>query len=206
MKRNIEHKVKGGKVYVKIGNRFVLRNTKPTTPVRKYTLNQLNIVGPSTRLYNNKRLENAMKVYVNTTQKQLAALEMLKMTNKPAYNNAVKHLLGQGYVYNKLKSVGQPGTGFKNYSARAKNNKSLRGFAVFHNSRANGNRILNLLVTHAGEGTGKILMNRMIKNARANGKSVIRLYSVKKAIPFYNKFGFVKNANINGITPMRKKI
>ena len=203
MRRNIEHKVKGGKVYVRIGNKFVLRNTKPSSPVKKYTRNQLNIVGPSTRILNNKRLENAMKVYVNTIKKQLASVEMLKVTNKPAYNNFVKHLLGHGYVYNKLKSVGK---GFKNYSAISKNNKSLRGFAVFHNSRANGNRILNLLVTHTGEGTGKILMNHIIKNAQAHGKSTIRLQSVKKAIPFYNKFGFVSTGNVNGLTPMRRRL
>lgn len=202
MEKNVKSKVKGGKVYVKIGNKFVLRNAKANvSPVRKYTRNQLNILGPSAHKLNNKRLENALKVYNNTVQRQRANASTL---NKAAYNNAVKHLLSRPYVYNKLKSVGVGN--FKSYSAISKNNKTLRGFAVYHNSRANGNRILNLLVTHSGGGIGKILMNHIIKNARAHGKSVIRLQSVKKAVPFYNQFGFVSTGHVNGLTPMRKRL
>jgi GNAT superfamily N-acetyltransferase len=202
MEKNVKSKVVGGKVYIKVGNKFVLRNTKPYIPVRKYTLSQLNLAGPGTQKYNNKRIENAMKVYANAVQKQLNAVEMLRVLNRPAYNKAVRHILSQGYVYDKLKTVGQ--LGFKNYTARAKNNQSLRGFAVFHNSRANGNRILNLLVTRSGEGTGKILMNRILNNAKRNGKS-IRLNSVKSAVNFYKRFGFEPSGNVGGLTPMRKR-
>jgi hypothetical protein len=202
MEKNVKSKVVGGKVYVKVGNKFVLRNTKPSASVRKYTRNQLNLKGPGTQKYNNKRIENAMKVYANAVQKQLNAIELLRMLNKPAYNKAVRHILGQGYVYDKLKSVGQ--LGFKNYTARAKNNQSLRGFAVFHNSRANNNRIINLLVTRPREGTGKILMNRILKNANTNGKSV-RLNSVKSAVNFYKLFGFEPTGNVGGLTPMRRR-
>jgi GNAT superfamily N-acetyltransferase len=203
MKKNIKTKVVGGKVYKKIGNEFVLRNTGPSAPIRKYTANQLNLNGPGTRIYNSSRLENAMKVYVNAIQKQRNAIELLSVINKPAYNKAVRHLLSQSYVYDKLKTVGQ--LGFKNYTARAKNNKSLRGFAVIHNSRANGNRILNLLVTRPREGTGKVLMNRIINNAKKNGKS-IRLNSVKSAVNFYKRFGFEPTGNIVGLTPMRRRV
>lgn len=202
LKKNIKTKVVGGKLYVKIGNKFVLRNAGPSAPARRYTLNQLNLTGPGTRIYNNPRIENAMKVYKNAIQKQLNAVEMLRVINKPEYNKAVRYILSQGYVYDKLKSVGK--LGFKNYTAHAKNNKSLRGFAVIHNSRANGNRILNLLVTRPCEGTGKILMNRILNNAKKNGKSV-RLNSVKSAVNFYKRFGFEASGNVNGLTPMRRR-
>jgi hypothetical protein len=206
MNKPIKTKTVNGKLYVKVGNKFVLRNTKPSAPVRKYTLNKLNVAGPGTRLYNNKRIKNAMEVYGNARQKQLNAIEILSVTNRPAYNKAVRHILGPGYVYNKLKSVGQPRLGFKNYSARAKNNGSLRGFAVFHNSEANGNRIVNLLVTRPREGTGKILMNRILKNAVRNGKTVITLNSVKSAVNFYKLFGFQPSGNVGGLTPMRRRL
>jgi hypothetical protein len=204
MNKPIKTKTVNGKLYVKVGNKFVLRNTKPSAPVRKYTLNQLNVAGPGTRLYNNKRIQNAMKVYGNARQKQLNAIEILRVTNRPSYNKALRHILGQGYVYDKLKSVGQ--LGFKNYTAHAKNNKSLRGFAVFHNSRANNSRILNLLVTRPREGTGKVLMNRILKNAVRNGKTVITLNSVKSAVNFYKLFGFQPSGNVNGLTPMRRRL
>ena len=203
MKKNVKSKVIGGKVYVKIGNKFVLRKTEPSAPARRYTLNKLNLAGPGTRIYNNPRIENAMKVYVNAVQKQLNAAEILRVINRPAYNKAIRHILSQSYVFDKLKSVGQ--LGFKNYTARAKNNRSLRGFAVIHNSRANGNRILNLLVTRPGEGTGRILMNRIVNNAKRNGKS-IRLNSVKSAVNFYKRFGFEATGNVNGLTPMRRRV
>lgn len=206
MNKPIKTKTVSGKLYVKVGNKFVLRNTGPSVPVRKYTLNQLNVAGPGTRIYNNHRIENAMKVYGNARQKQLNAIEILRMTNRPAYNKSIRKILGQGYVYNKLKSVGQPILGFKNYSARAKNNGSLRGFAVIHNSRANNSRILNLLVTRPREGTGKVLMNRIIKNAVRNRKTVVTLNSVKSAVNFYKLFGFESVGNVGGLTPMRKKI
>ena len=205
MKKNVKSKVIGGKVYVKIGNKFVLRKTEPSAPARRYTLNKLNLAGPGTRIYNNPRIENAMKVYVNAVQKQLNAAEILRVINRPAYNKAIRHILSQSYVFDKLKSVGQLGLGFKNYTARAKNNRSLRGFAVIHNSRANGNRILNLLVTRPGEGTGRILMNRIVNNAKRNGKS-IRLNSVKSAVNFYKRFGFEATGNVNGLTPMRRRV
>ena len=203
MKKNVKSKVVNGKVYVKVGNKFVLRKTEPSAPARRYRANQLNLVGPGTRIYNNPRIENAMKVYVNAVQKQLNAAEILRVINRPAYNKAIRHILSQSYVFDKLKSVGQ--LGFKNYTARAKNNRSLRGFAVIHNSRANGNRILNLLVTRPGEGTGRILMNRIVNNAKRNGKS-IRLNSVKSAVNFYKRFGFEATGNVNGLTPMRRRV
>ena len=203
MKKNVKSKVVNGKLYVKIGNKFVLRKTEPSAPARRYTLNKLNLAGPGTRIYNNPRIENAMKVYVNAVQKQLNAAEILRVINRPAYNKAIRHILSQSYVFDKLKSVGQ--LGFKNYTARAKNNRSLRGFAVIHNSRANGNRILNLLVTRPGEGTGRILMNRIVNNAKRNGKS-IRLNSVKSAVNFYRRFGFEATGNVNGLTPMRRRV
>ena len=205
MKKNVKSKVVNGKLYVKIGNKFVLRKTEPSAPARRYTLNKLNLAGPGTRIYNNPRIENAMKVYVNAVQKQLNAAEILRVINRPAYNKAIRHILSQSYVFDKLKSVGQLGLGFKNYTARAKNNRSLRGFAVIHNSRANGNRILNLLVTRPGEGTGRILMNRIVNNAKRNGKS-IRLNSVKSAVNFYRRFGFEATGNVNGLTPMRRRV
>ena len=203
MKKNVKSKVVNGKLYVKIGNKFVLRNAGPSAPARRYTLNQLNLAGPGTRIYNNPRIENAMKVYANAVQKQINAAEILRVINRPAYNKAIRHILSQSYVFDKLKSVGQ--LGFKNYTARAKNNRSLRGFAVIHNSRANGNRILNLLVTRPGEGTGRILMNRIVNNAKRNGKS-IRLNSVKSAVNFYRRFGFEATGNVNGLTPMRRRV
>lgn len=204
MKKNVKSKVVNGNVYVKVGNKFVLRKSEPSAPARKYTLNQLNIVERGTRIYNAARLENAMRVYVNAIQKQLNAIEIRKVLNRPAYNEAVRHLLQPGYVQGTLKRVGRLGLGFKNYTARAKNNKSLRGFAVIHNSRANGNRILNLLVTRPGEGTGRILMNRIVNNAKRNGKP-IRLNSVKSAVNFYRRFGFEATGNAGGFTPMRRR-
>lgn len=204
-KKGVNFKIVNGKIHVKVGNKYTIRELP--TPVRKYTLNQLNILGPSTRIYNNARFKSAMKVYHNAIQKQINALEMLKMINKPAYNKAIKKLLGPGYVgyvHDKLKTVGK--LGFKNYSVYAKN-KSLRGFAVFHNSRTNNNtRILNLIVTLPKEGVGKILMNRILNNAKKNHKTIVRLNSVPSAINFYKKIGFKPIGNESGaIIPMMKK-
>jgi len=199
-----------GKVYIKVGNKFILwkNTTRPSTPVRKYTRNQLNITGPSTRVYNNARLAKALNVYNNAIRKQLNAFEMLRVTNRPAYNNAVKHLLSRGYVLDKLKTVGRghPAV-FKNYTARAKNNQSIRGFVVFHDSPSNNStRVLNLIVTRPKEGVGNVLMKKVLENASRNGKTLIRLNSVKSAGNFYKRFGFKPIGNAKGFTPMQKQI
>jgi GNAT superfamily N-acetyltransferase len=191
MERNLNYKVKGGKVYIKLGNKYILHNLSPS---KKYTKNQININGPRSKKLNNNKIKNAMNVLNAALSKQFAVA--------PAANR--KQFLNPGYVYNTLKSVGLHG--FKNYSATSKNNKTLRGFAIIHNSPSTGNRIVNVLVTHSGEGTGKLVMNRIIRNARANGKTVIRLQSVKSAIPFYNKFGFVSQGNANGLVPMKLQL
>jgi len=207
--KNVKFKVVKGKVYVKTGNNFVLRNAAPSAPIRKYKLSNLNIAGPGTRLYNTPRLENAIKVYTNAVQKQLNAAAILKVVNPPAYVKALRHILAQGYVTDKLRSVGHRNGSvlIKNYTAHAKNNKSLRGFAVIHNSRVNANnRILNVLVARPGEGVGRILMNRILGNASRNGKT-LRLNSVRSAVNFYRKFGFEPIGNVvnGGTTPMRRR-
>jgi hypothetical protein len=199
-----------GKVYIKVNNKFILwkNTTKPSMPVRKYTRNQLNIIGPSTRVYNNVRLAKALNVYNNAIQKQLNALEMLRVTNRPAYNNAVKHLLSRGYVLDKLKTVGRghPAV-FKNYTASNKNNQSIRGFVVFHNSPSNNStRVLNLIVTRPKEKVGEFLIKKVLENASRNGKTLIRLNSVKSAVNFYKRFGFKPIGNTKGFTPMQKQI
>ncbi len=173
---NVKTVVKNGRVYMKIGNQMILVRNAPKASVNKK--HNVNVHGPGTYFRNNpNKKKNALNVVRNTQTRQL--------------KHTTGNLLSLPYVSNKLQSVGRQT--FKNWVALSKNNESVRGFAIVHNSR-NG-RNVNVLATNAGKGIGRLLMNRIIANAKKNGKAIIFLTSVKSATPFYNKMGFQRRTN-----------
>jgi len=199
---NVKTVVKGGKVYMKIGNQLILVRgaPKPLSPAKKHTVN---VRGPGAYFRNNPRMKkNALNVVRNTQAHQLAKAR--NTMNKSNYNEFTKTLLSNRYVANKLESIGKQT--FKNWVAVSKNNGSIQGFAVVHNSR-NG-RNVNVLATRMGGGVGRLLMNHIVKNARKNGKAVVFLTSVGSAVPFYNKMGFKRESKNNAekLVPMSLKL
>jgi len=70
------------------------------------------------------------------------------------------------------------------------NNGTFLGFALVSNY---GNtRYLELIAARRGQGYGKLLMNRIIKNAKNNSKKNIQLLAVSpKLVKWYETFNFV---------------
>ena len=66
------------------------------------------------------------------------------------------------------------------------------GFAMINRNNKNekGNLKLHLIGTNKGKGIGRLLMMRIINNARNRGLKTITLESVPEARGFYNKLGF----------------
>jgi GNAT superfamily N-acetyltransferase len=197
---NVKTIVEKGKVYMKVGNQKILvRNMTQVQPKKKHAIN---VRGPGTYFRNhpNKR-RNAMNVVRNTQAKQINyAKHTMSLEN---YKKFIMGLLDLSYVLKKLESVGK--LSHKNWVAVSKNNGSIQGFAVVHNTANGQNRNLNVLATRSGQGTGRMLMNRIIANAKKNGKN-LHLTSVKTAVPFYTLFGFKGNSNGNRLTPMSLKL
>lgn len=86
-------------------------------------------------------------------------------------------------------------------------NGTMKGFALLKN-RQNGSRYINVI---AGPGVGHQLMNKVLANARANGKTRVNLSAVSHNDPavnalvkWYKGKGFVQtgNRNSNGLVPM----
>ena len=71
-------------------------------------------------------------------------------------------------------------------------NGKLVGFALVNKNHRNlkGDMRIRLIGTNKGKGIGKLLMTRIINNARNRGLKTITLESVPEARGFYNKMGF----------------
>ena len=71
-------------------------------------------------------------------------------------------------------------------------NGQLVGFALINKNHRNlkGDMRIRLIGTNKGKGIGKLLMTRIINNARNRGLKTITLESVPEARGFYNKMGF----------------
>ena len=68
----------------------------------------------------------------------------------------------------------------------------LVGFALVNKNHRNqkGDMRIRLIGTNKGKGIGRLLMNRIISNARNRGLNTVTLESVPEARGFYNKMGF----------------
>jgi len=71
-------------------------------------------------------------------------------------------------------------------------NGKLVGFALVNKNHRNqrGDVRIRLIGTNKGRGIGRMLMERIIDNARRRGLNTITLESVPEARGFYNKMGF----------------
>lgn len=71
-------------------------------------------------------------------------------------------------------------------------NGQLVGFALINKNHRNqrGDVRIRLIGTNKGKGIGRVLMERIIDNARQRGLKTVTLESVPEARAFYNKMGF----------------
>ena len=71
-------------------------------------------------------------------------------------------------------------------------NGQLVGFALINKNHRNqkGDVRIRLIGTNKGRGIGRVLMERIINNARQRGLKTVTLESVPEARAFYNKMGF----------------
>ena len=71
-------------------------------------------------------------------------------------------------------------------------NGKLVGFALINKNHRNqrGDVRLRLIGTNKGRGIGRVLMERIIDNARQRGLKTVTLEAVPEARAFYNKMGF----------------
>ena len=71
-------------------------------------------------------------------------------------------------------------------------NGKLVGFALINKNHKNqrGDVRIRLIGTNKGRGIGRVLMERIIDNARLRGLKTVTLESVPEARGFYNKMGF----------------
>ena len=71
-------------------------------------------------------------------------------------------------------------------------NGQLVGFALINKNHRNqrGDVRIRLIGTNKGRGIGRVLMERIIANARQRGLKTVTLESVPEARAFYNKMGF----------------
>lgn len=71
-------------------------------------------------------------------------------------------------------------------------NGQLVGFALINKNHRNqrGDVRIRLIGTNKGRGIGRVLMERIIDNARMRGLKTVTLESVPEARAFYNKMGF----------------
>lgn len=189
-------KIEGNKVYWVFpnGKKVFARKIVTTSPQRNQTT-KIKVLGPGTFFSNNKsRINNALLFFRNIQDPKIK-----NATSKMSENELRKFLrgkLGGAYTAKYLSLVGR--NSYKNYVALTGNNKGiLRGFAVISNDPTNTRR-RNVKVI-VGKGTGKLMMNKIVHNARSNGKNRLHLNSVRSAHNFYKRYGFVNNnANNKG--------
>ena len=118
----------------------------------------------------------------------LAILGPNKLLNKSLRHNArrlVRETINRNWFKNAYK--------FSNRHYIVVNtNGQLAGFALINKNHRNqrGDVRIRLIGTNKGRGIGRMLMERIIDNARRRGLKTITLESVPEARAFYNKLGF----------------
>ncbi len=186
-------KIEGNKIYWLFPNgKKILRG-----PIKSMPITKINVIGPGTFFANNKNRINSAVNFLKNLQTPKIANARRTMNN----NNFKKFLrgkLGTEYTRSSLSSVGT-NTPYKNYVALT-NNGRLRGFAVVLNHPLNTRR-RNIKVI-VGQRTGKLMLNKIVQNARANQKNTIHLNAVNSAKNFYIRYGFVALSTNKNLTRM----
>jgi len=118
----------------------------------------------------------------------LAILGPNKLLDKSLRKNArrlVRETINRNWFRNAYKASN------RHYTVTNTNGK-LVGFALVNKNQGNqrGDMRIRLIGTNKGRGIGKLLMERIINNARNRGLKTITLESVPEARGFYNKMGF----------------
>jgi GNAT superfamily N-acetyltransferase len=120
------------------------------------------------------------------------------LTNNSAKNNA-RHLVKNTVLNSYFNGEWRNRNRSQNYSVWNTNGKMV-GFALMQQKKVPKSKKIMLIGTSQGRGIGRILMNRIVNNARNNKYKHIVLNSVTTAEAFYKKFGFqVVNKNNNHI-------
>lgn len=108
-----------------------------------------------------------------------------KILNKSLRKNArrlVRATINRNWFKNEYKASN------RHYAVTNTSGKMV-GFALI-NKNQKGDMRIRLIGTNKGRGIGKLLMERIINNARNRGLKTITLESVPEARGFYNKMGF----------------
>jgi len=118
----------------------------------------------------------------------LAILGPNKLLNKSLRKNArrlVRETINRNWFRDAYKFSN------RHYTVTNTNGK-LVGFALINKNHRNqkGDMRIRLIGTNKGRGIGRVLMERIINNARNRGLKTITLESVPEARGFYNKIGF----------------
>ena len=118
----------------------------------------------------------------------LAVLGPNKLLNKSLRKNArrlVRETINRNWFRNAYKVSN------RHYTV-TNTNGQLVGFALINKNQRNqrGDVRIRLIGTNKGRGIGRVLMERIIDNARQRGLKTVTLESVPEARAFYNKMGF----------------
>jgi|694.fasta_scaffold01309_53 N-acetylglutamate synthase-like GNAT family acetyltransferase len=118
----------------------------------------------------------------------LAVLGPNKLLNKSLRKNArrlVRETINRNWFRNAYKVSN------RHYTV-TNTNGQLVGFALINKNHRNqkGDVRIRLIGTNKGRGIGRVLMERIIDNARQRGLKTVTLESVPEARAFYNKMGF----------------
>jgi len=106
--------------------------------------------------------------------------------------NLIKNNVLNSYFNGEWKNRNQS----QNYSVWNTNGKMV-GFALIQRKQNPKSKKIMLIGTSQGRGVGRILMNKIINNAKYNKYKHIVLNSVPTAKGFYKKFGFEVVSNNN---------
>jgi len=118
----------------------------------------------------------------------LAVLGPNRLLNKSLRKNArrlVRETINRNWFRNAYKVSN------RHYTV-TNTNGQLVGFALINKNHRNqkGDVRIRLIGTNKGKGIGRVLMERIIDNARLRGLKTVTLESVPEARAFYNKMGF----------------
>ena len=118
----------------------------------------------------------------------LAILGPNKLLDKSLRKNArrlVRETINRNWFRNAYKASN------RHYTVTNTNGK-LVGFALVNKNQGNqrGDMRIRLIGTNKGRGIGKLLMERIINNARNRGLATVTLETIPEARGFYNKMGF----------------
>ena len=150
---------------------------------------------------------------------------MPKLTRgKPGQSRFPKNIRNQAYemvkniLWSENNFIDYEANRYENYLLMNNNNKKVLGFAFMADPKYNAARIA-LIGTLPGKGYGKQIMNRIYRNAKANGhKKVIVLNAVGPAQNFYkargykprptttkNTYGRLFNKSVTTMTALKRK-